>query len=443
MEPQGRILVLEDSELQAKRLINLLEGEGYAVTAAGDGAEGFDMLKESVPDLIMCDVWMPVMDGLEFCRTVKQDKGLAHIPIMLITSLSEPKDVARGLNAGADYYLTKPYSTGLLLSMVHSITHHQQSYSPKGVATVEVRLRDRLQEISASPRQIANFLFSTYENLVSLNKDLSHTKRELKSANERLEKRIKDKTLCLEQEIMERRQTNETLTRTLMGTVGALARVVDMRDPYTAGHQMRVGELAYAIGRKLGFPEDRMEGVRVMGFLHDVGKIIVPAEILTKPSKLNEYESMFIKAHAQAGHDILKDIEFPWPIASAVLQHHERLNGSGYPSGLCGEQIIMEAKILAVADVVESMSSHRPYRPARGIDAAMKEISAKRGILYDPAVAAALMEVIGYSPYGYAERTEGMLACDVMEKLGDQGHVCEWSHAGHGPKPDMMGLDCD
>jgi HD-GYP domain-containing protein (c-di-GMP phosphodiesterase class II) len=143
-----------------------------------------------------------------------------------------------------------------------------------------------------------------------------------------------------------------------------------------------------------------------MGFLHDVGKIIVPAEILTKPSKLNDYESMFIKAHAQAGHDILKDIEFPWPVASAVLQHHERLNGSGYPSGLSGEQIIVEAKILAVADVVESMSSHRPYRPALGIDAAMEEIAAKQGILYDPAVAAALMEVIGYSQLGSAERTE-------------------------------------
>jgi putative nucleotidyltransferase with HDIG domain len=406
MEPQGRILVLEDSELQAKRLLDLLEDDGYAVTAAGDGAEGLDMLKKSAPDLIMCDVWMPVMDGLEFCRTVKQDKRLAHIPLMLITSLSEPKDVAQGLNAGADYYLTKPYSSSLLLSMVHSITHHQQSYSPKGVATVEVRLRDRLQKISASPHQIANFLFSTYENLVSHNKDLSHAKRELKSANDRLEERIKEKTLRLEQEIAGHKKTNETLTKTLMGTVGALARVVDMRDPYTAGHQMRVGELAYAIGRSLGFPEDRLEGVRVMGFLHDVGKIIVPAEILTKPSKLNDYESMFIKAHAQAGHDILKDIEFPWPVASAVLQHHERLNGSGYPSGLSGEQIIVEAKILAVADVVESMSSHRPYRPALGIDAAMEEIAAKQGILYDPAVAAALMEVIGYSQLGSAERTE-------------------------------------
>ena len=404
MESQRKILVLEDSELQAKRLTDLLEDDGYTVTVAGNGAEGLDILRESVPDLIISDVWMPVMNGLEFCRTVKHDKGLAYVPLMLITALSDPKDVAQGLNAGADYYLTKPYSGSLLLSMAHSIMHDQHSYSPENAAIVEVRLRDRVQKITASPHQIANFLFSTYENLVSHNKDLSHTKRELKSTNDRLEERIREKTLRLEQEIMERKKTNETLTRTLMGTVGALARVVDMRDPYTAGHQMRVGELAFAIGRNLGFPEDRLEGIRVMGFLHDIGKIIVPAEILTKPSKLNDYELMFIKAHPQAGHDILKGIEFPWPVATAVLQHHERLNGSGYPSGLSGEEITMEAKILAVADVVESMSSHRPYRPALGIEAATEEITRNQGILYDPAVAAALMEVVGGNNIG-AERT--------------------------------------
>ena len=181
-------------------------------------------------------------------------------------------------------------------------------------------------------------------------------------------------------------------------------------------------------------PRGPTEGRRVMGFLHDVGKIVVPAESLTKPSKLNDYESMFIKAHAQAGHDILKDIEFPWPVASAVLQHHERLNGSGYPSGLSGEQIIMEAKILAVADVVESMSSHRPYRPALGMDAAMEEIAGKQGILYDPAVAVALMEVIGYSELGSAGRTEGMSVYDDTEKFGDQGHSLERSHVGYHPK---------
>ncbi len=401
MEPRGKILVLEDSKLQARVLVDLLRNEGYSVSAALNGVEGLDRLRVSDPNLIISDVWMPVMNGLEFCRIVKQDKEFSHIPLMLLTSLSEPKDVAQGLNAGADYYLTKPYSSSLLLSMVCSIMRDTRSYSPKSTETVEVRLGDGVQEISASPQQIANFLFSTYENLRCYNQDLSRTKRALKSTNSQLEERIREKTFHLEQEITERKRAHEALTRTLYGTVGALARVVDLRDPYTAGHQMRVGELAYAIGRNLGFSEDRLEGIRVIGFLHDIGKIVVPAEILTKPGKLNDYERMFIMAHAQAGHDILKDIEFPWPVAAAVLQHHERLNGSGYPSGVSGAEIIMEAKILAVADVVESMSSHRPYRPALGVDAAAEEIAGKQGILYDPDVATALFEVIGY-PYTWS-----------------------------------------
>jgi HD-GYP domain-containing protein (c-di-GMP phosphodiesterase class II) len=133
----------------------------------------------------------------------------------------------------------------------------------------------------------------------------------------------------------------------------------------------------------MGFPEDALEGMQVMGFLHDIGKIVVPAEILSKPGALNDLEFNMIKAHAQVGYNILKGIEFPWPVNDVVLQHHERLNGSGYPQGLMKENIIMEARVLAVADVVESMASHRPYRPALGIDKALEEIAQKRGILYD------------------------------------------------------------
>ena len=182
----------------------------------------------------------------------------------------------------------------------------------------------------------------------------------MKSTNDRLEGRIREKTLSLEQEVAERKRANEALKQTLNGTVVALARAVEMRDPYTAGHQMRVGELATRIAREMGFSEDRLEGIRVMGLLHDIGKIIVPAEILTKPSELTDYEFLFIKAHSQAGYDILKEIQFPWPVATAVLQHHERLKRLLYPLGLPGHRIMMEAKILAVADVTESMSFHCP-----------------------------------------------------------------------------------
>jgi len=178
----------------------------------------------------------------------------------------------------------------------------------------------------------------------------------------------------------------EKLQKTLSSTVHALATTLEMRDPYTAGHQRRVAQLASAIASEMGFSQERIEGIRVMGFLHDIGKIVVPAEILSKPSKLSNYEFNIIKTHSETGYDILKEIEFPWPLATAILQHHERLNGSGYPQGLSKEDITTEAKILMVADTVEAMASHRPYRPALGIDKALEEIVKNRGILYDAEV---------------------------------------------------------
>jgi putative nucleotidyltransferase with HDIG domain len=392
---QGKILILEDSKSQAQKLIGILREGGYSVIAAGDGVEGLHTLTGSRPDLIISDVWMPRLDGYGFCNALKKDRELAHIPVILLTSLSEPKDIVEGLNAGADYYLTKPYSKSLLLSMVSSIFADRDSSKTRDRAqTFEVRARGKREHISADPQQVVNFLFSTFENLVFHNQELSQTRQELKSTNDRLEGRIREKTLSLEQEVAERKRANEALKQTLNGTVVALARAVEMRDPYTAGHQMRVSELATRIAREIGFSEDRLEGIRVMGLLHDIGKIIVPAEILTKPSKLTDYEFLFIKAHSQAGYDILKEIQFPWPVATAVLQHHERLNGSGYPLALPGHRIMMEAKILAVADVTESMSSHRPYRPALGIGAALEEIIGNRAILYAPEAADALVKIL-------------------------------------------------
>jgi PAS domain S-box-containing protein/putative nucleotidyltransferase with HDIG domain len=185
----------------------------------------------------------------------------------------------------------------------------------------------------------------------------------------------------------------ESLQRILDGTVNALTVSVEMRDPYTAGHQKRVAQLACSIAQGIGFSEHQIEGIRITGFLHDVGKIVVPAEVLSKPTKLNEYEFSMIKAHAQAGFDILKRIEFPWPVAEAVLQHHERLDGSGYPSGLSGKDIILEARILAVADVVEAMISHRPYRPAFSVDYALEEVIKNKAILYDPELVEACIKL--------------------------------------------------
>ena len=179
------------------------------------------------------------------------------------------------------------------------------------------------------------------------------------------------------------RRSTDRLLKAMEDTMHALARVVEMRDPYTAGHQRRTTELACAIADGIGMSADRITGLRLAGLIHDIGKVRVPAEILTNPDALSSPEFAIIRTHPSLGYEILKTIELPWPVADIVRQHHERMDGSGYPDGLRGESIIKEARILAVADVVEAIASHRPYRPALGTDHALQEISNNRGRLYD------------------------------------------------------------
>lgn len=200
---------------------------------------------------------------------------------------------------------------------------------------------------------------------------------------------------------IEVRQGLAKVRQALQGTVGALANTVETKDPYTAGHQRRVAQLACAIAREIGLPPDQVEGMHVLSFLHDIGKIAVPAEILSRPGKISEIEFNLIRAHPEMGYNILKDIEFPWPVAEAVLQHHERLDGSGYPGGLTGEDIILEARILAVADVVEAMASHRPYRPAVGIEAALDEITKHQGKLFDSYVVKACVQLFKEKEFAF------------------------------------------
>jgi putative nucleotidyltransferase with HDIG domain len=189
---------------------------------------------------------------------------------------------------------------------------------------------------------------------------------------------------------------NESLQRmrlTLDGTVNALATIAEKRDPYTAGHQQRVAALACAIGREMNLDHEKVEATRIAATLHDIGKISVPSEILTKPGVLTDIEWSMIRCHPEAGYEILKGIPFTWPVATIVRQHHERIDGSGYPDGLSGRDILLEAKILAVADVVEAMVSHRPYRPARGVEKAFQEITRNANILYDPRVVEACLNL--------------------------------------------------
>jgi PAS domain S-box-containing protein/putative nucleotidyltransferase with HDIG domain len=194
-----------------------------------------------------------------------------------------------------------------------------------------------------------------------------------------------DYIVAVIQDVSERKLAQETLHTALTATVEAIAATIETRDPYTAGHQRSVADLATAIAREMGLPADTIEGIRFGALIHDLGKIQVPAELLSKPTRLSPIEMELIKTHPQAGYEIVKEIKFPWPVAAMVHQHHERLDGTGYPLGLKGDEIALEARIIAVADTVEAMSAHRPYRPGLGIDLALQEIQDKRGSWFEPA----------------------------------------------------------
>ncbi|MFH1446306.1 MAG: HD-GYP domain-containing protein [Chloroflexota bacterium] len=203
---------------------------------------------------------------------------------------------------------------------------------------------------------------------------------------EKFEKAVKERTLRLQ--------------RAIETTIQDIAAMVEVRDPYTVGHQKRVGDMAMVIASQMGLPALRLEGIKMAGIVHNLGMIHIPVEMFSKEGKLTEIEFEIIKTHPQVGYDLLKHIEFPWPIAQMVLQHHEMIDGSGYPQGLKGEEIMLEARILAVADLVDAMSSPRPHRPVLGIEKILGEINKNKGRLYDPEVVDAYLKIFeqGYKP---------------------------------------------
>ena len=226
------------------------------------------------------------------------------------------------------------------------------------------------------------------------NRELTESRDETRKLNFELEKKVKQRTSQL-------KESYDLAKRLFLQTVNSLTQALEMRDPYTVGHQQRVAGLAAAIASKMNLDERTTEGILIAGQLHDIGKLYVPAEFLAKPGTLTDEEFNVIKTHPLMGFDIIKDIEFPWPVASIVLQHHELLNGSGYPYGLEGNEIRIEAKILCVADVLEAMSTHRPYRSSPGLREAMNELIINKGILYDPEAVNACIELLNTGEFSW------------------------------------------
>jgi putative nucleotidyltransferase with HDIG domain len=256
-------------------------------------------------------------------------------------------------------------------------------------------------ELSGLIRENQSYQTHLEEEIKKRTLELETSSNELRALNKHLSREIKDRIIAEDKLI----KSLDRLERSMEGTIRTISHIAEIRDPYTGGHQQRVASLSKAIAREMCLSAEEVQGVHIAAMLHDIGKISVPIEILVKPGNLSILEIMYIRNHSQSGHDILQMVDFPWPVAQIVLQHHERIDGSGYPQGLTGDCILLYAKIIGVADVVESMASHRPYRSALGIDEALAEITGNSANLYDARVAKACRDVFIKKNFNFVEDT--------------------------------------
>jgi len=337
------VLIVDDNATNIDLLVEALQGK-YRLGIAKNGTKALAYAAKHKPDLVLLDIMMPEMDGYEVCTRLKADPGTASIPVIFVTAMTETVNKTKGFELGAVDYITKPFQT----------------------SEVEARVKTHLT--------------------------LEEMRRQLES-----------QTVILEQKVAEKTAEIQDI---LHASIHSMARMVEIRDPYTAGHQQRVAQLACAIGEKLGFAPEVVDSMRTAAILHDLGKIRIPVSILSRAGKLMKAELEMIKIHPQVSYDILKDIPFPRPVAEMVFQHHERLDGSGYPRGLSGEDILPEARILAVADVIEATSSFRPYRPAQGIEVALEKIAKKSGKQYDAEVVSACRDLFSSRQFSFEPAEE-------------------------------------
>ncbi|HOO70996.1 MAG TPA: HD domain-containing phosphohydrolase [Spirochaetota bacterium] len=424
---------------------------GYTLTAAvSSGEDAIDRINGSPPDIILMDITLDgEMDGIDSAKYINETYD---IPVIYITSSSEVETVERVKDTNAFGYILKPIDRRELKATIEmALLRHDMERTLKDnenkFSTILNSIGDAVIVADSAGNitymnPVAEFMTgSSYssnlgkklkavihienETLENIKGGRSFSLRQEKGHNYLVSssgKKIpvdysispqKDKagnligTVMVLRDINERVKSEERLEESFQqlrkamgGVIQAMAQTVETRDPYTAGHQRRVADLARSIADEMTLPYNKIEGIRMAGTIHDLGKISIPAEILSKPGRISPIEFSLIKGHPQTGYDILKTIDFPWPVADIVHQHHERLDGSGYPLGLTGDDILIESKIIAVADVVEAMASHRPYRAALGIDIAIDEISKNRGIFYDKDAVDACIKIFkvdGYS----------------------------------------------
>ncbi len=326
---KGKLLIVDDDDQIRKLLLRILEPEGYPCLSAANAFEASEIIRNERIDLIISDIMMPGKSGIQLLKEIRNEHP--NIATLMVSGQGNQNIANKVISMGAYDYLYKPFQK-----------------------------KQVLVSVSNALRRKALDIQNTFQI-------------------EHLEKIIKSQTIDVS-------VANHKLNKAIASIVNAMSLAIESRDPYTAGHQNRVASIAGAIAEKMRFSKERIYYLRMAGIVHDIGKISVPAEILNKPGKLTDAEFNIIKDHPTTGYNILKGIDFHSPLAEIVYQHHERIDGSGYPRRLKGNEIHVEAKIIAVADVVEAMASHRPYRPALGIDIALDEIVKNRGRGFDPEI---------------------------------------------------------
>jgi len=456
MDKPIRVLIVDDSEDDGLLLLRQLKNGGYNPTYGQvDTAEAMnEALDRQTWDIILCDYSMPGFSATAAFDLYKE-KGF-DLPFIIVSGTIADETAVAAMRAGAHDYLMKD-NLARLSPAVDRELREVKIRRERREATAQLRKSEEKYRTLFEDSRDANYINAAEGELIDFNQstlDLfgysreemigMSTKNVFVNADEynkfqeeiaqkgsvrefeaKLRKKdgaemdclitstvrlARDKTILGYQGIIRdiselvsgRRQLEKTLKelrKALGGTIEAMALTVETRDPYTAGHQRRVSNLARAIATEMGVSEDQIQGIRLAGVIHDIGKISVPGEILSKPGKISKNEFGIIKEHPQVGHNILNTVDFPWPIAQIVLQHHERMDSSGYPDGISGENILLEARILAVADVVEAMASHRPYRASLGIDIALREILKNRSSFYDPKVVDACLRLFNERGY--------------------------------------------
>jgi putative nucleotidyltransferase with HDIG domain len=354
------ILIVDDEESILNSFQRVLADEDYEVHTVNNGSEGLNKLRTAQKpySVIVSDQRMPEMSGVQFFAQAKDI--FPDAVRILLTGYADSDAIIDAINKGGVHlYFTKP------LREEEILLHIKQSLSKV--------------EILAENKRLVELIKIKNQELVKLNKTL--------------EKKANDRTNDLLAQTEKLKDSYKKSQLILDGIVKTLSKIVETRDPYTSGHEDQVAKIACKIAKEMKLTEEQVSSIYISATLHDIGKISVPSEILTKPSVLTNLEREIIKTHCKVANDILANIEFPYPVAEIIYQHHERMDGSGYPRGLKGDDIALEARIIGVADVIDAMASYRPYRPALGVDAAIEEITKFRGVTYDPSVVDACLKI--------------------------------------------------